>query len=402
MTKIELIRKNVMKYKLFTAVLFGLIFTVSAFGQQTTREVLTLEKNWRFHNGDVVNGYSKSLNDSKWEKVTVPHDWAIKGSFDKAIDIQNVAIVQNGEKFATEKTGRTGALPYIGVGWYRNEFSIPNFSSDKKVILLFEGAMSEPEFFINGKKIGSWNYGYSYFYFDITPHILGNSENTLAVKLTNRELSSRWYPGAGLYRNIRLIVKNNDSMDQWGTFITTPTITSELAKVNIKTKVSGEQLTLVSRIKDASGKTVAIDSTSAIYENEFEQNIAIKNPNLWSPETPYLYTSVSRLYVGNTLKDETLTKFGIRKIKYEADKGFSLNDSIIKFKGVCLHHDLGPIGTAVNKAALRRQLTILKDMGANAIRSSHNMPSLEQLELCDEMGFMFLAESFDEWAKPKV
>jgi len=400
--KIRLIKKHLMKYKLITAILFGLIFTTSTFGQQSIREVLTLEKNWRFHNGDVANGSSKSLNDSKWEKVTVPHDWAIKGPFDKEIDIQNVAIVQNGEKVATEKTGRTGALPYIGIGWYRNEFSIPNFNSDKKVILLFEGAMSEPEVFINGKKIGSWNYGYSYFYFDITPHILGTSENTLAVKLTNRELSSRWYPGAGLYRNVRLIVKNNESINQWGTFITTPLITSELAKVNIKTKVSGEQLTLVSRIKDASGKTVAIDSTAAIYGKEFEQNIAVKKPNLWSPETPYLYTSVSRLYAGNVLKDETSTKFGIRKIKYEANKGFSLNDSIIKFKGVCLHHDLGPIGTAVNKAALRRQLTILKDMGANAIRSSHNMPSLEQLELCDEMGFMFLAESFDEWAKPKV
>lgn len=376
--------------------------TVSVFGQEKTREVLTLEKNWRFHKGDVENAYAPDFNDSKWESVTVPHDWAIKGPFNKEIDKQTVAIVQNGEEVATEKTGRTGALPYIGVGWYRNQFSIPNFSAEKKVILLFEGAMSEPEVFLNGKKIGSWNYGYSYFYFDITDHILANQQNSLAVKLTNRERSSRWYPGAGLYRNVRVIVKNKESIKQWGTFITTPFISSELAKVNVKTNVSGEHLILVTQIKDAEGKIVATDTTKTLYDNQFEQNIAVSNPNLWSPETPYLYTSISQLYKGNDLKDEISTRFGIRKIKYEAEKGFSLNDSVIKFKGVCLHHDLGPIGTAINTSALRRQLTILKDMGANAIRSSHNMPSLEQLELCDEMGFLFLAESFDEWAKPKV
>lgn len=388
--------------KISLLIVLWMTLTVSVFGQNKTREVLTLEKNWRFHKGDVENAYAPDFNDSKWESVTVPHDWAIKGPFNMDIDKQTVAIVQNGEEVATEKTGRTGALPYIGVGWYRNQFSIPNFSAEKKVILLFEGAMSEPEVFLNGKKIGSWNYGYSYFYFDITDHILADQQNSLAVKLTNRERSSRWYPGAGLYRNVRVIVKNKESIKQWGTFITTPFISSELAKVNVKTNVSGEHLILVTQIKDAEGKIVATDTTKTLYDNEFEQNIAVSNPKLWSPETPYLYTSISQLYKGNDLKDEISTRFGIRKIKYEAEKGFSLNDSVIKFKGVCLHHDLGPIGTAINTSALRRQLTILKDMGANAIRSSHNMPSLEQLELCDEMGFLFLAESFDEWAKPKV
>lgn len=383
-------------------ILFLLTCTWVVSGQNNLREGFTLEKNWRFHKGHVENAYLETFDDSRWEHVVVPHDWAIKGPFDKDIDKQTVAIVQNGEEVATEKTGRTGALPYIGVGWYRNDFKVADFNSDKKVILLFEGAMSEPELFLNGKKVGRWNYGYSYFYFDITEHIHGNDKNTLAVKLTNRELSSRWYPGAGLYRNVRLIVKNKVSIDQWGTFITTPFITSELAKVNVKTKVSGNDLKLITAIQNAEGKTVAIDTIQTIYGNEFDQNIPIHNPKLWSPESPYLYTSTSRLYANGVLKDETTTRFGIRKIKYDAEKGFSLNDSIIKFKGVCLHHDLGPIGTAVNKAALRRQLAILKDMGANAVRSAHNMPSLEQLELCDEMGLLFLAESFDEWAKPKV
>lgn len=399
--KLNFKKKSITSSRFYTVILLMLVFAFSSYGQ-SVREVLTLEKNWRFHKGDVPNAYLESFNDSRWENVIVPHDWAIKGPFDKEIDKQTVAIVQNGEEVATEKTGRTGALPYIGVGWYRTEFAIPDFSSEKKVLLLFEGAMSEPEIFLNGEKIGSWNYGYSYFYFDITDHIRGNEKNTLAVKLTNRELSSRWYPGAGLYRNVRVIIKNRESIDQWGTFITTPLITPEMAKVNVKTKVSGDNLKLVTEIKDATGNVVAVDTATTIYGNEFDQNIAVAHPKLWSPETPYLYTSTSKLYAGDILKDETTTRFGIRKIKYEAEKGFSLNDSVIKFKGVCLHHDLGPIGTAVNTSALRRQLTILKDMGANAIRSSHNMPSLEQLELCDEMGFLFLAESFDEWAKPKV
>ncbi|WP_418604217.1 glycoside hydrolase family 2 TIM barrel-domain containing protein [Hwangdonia sp.] len=401
MKTIEAFNKNINKGNMLFFML-GFLLTLSLFGQHPVRDILTLEKNWKFFKGDVTNAQKIAFDDSKWETVTVPHDWAIKGPFDKEIDKQNVAIVQNGEKVATEKTGRTGALPYIGVGWYRNTFSLPNFSEEKKVILLFEGAMSEPEIFINGKKIGSWNYGYSYFYFDITEHISANQPNTLAVKLTNVGLSSRWYPGAGLYRNVRVIVKNKASINHWGTFITTPLISKHLAKVNVKTKVSGKQLKLVTTIKDANGKTVATNSTETIFDNEFEQNIAVNNPNLWSPETPYLYTATFQLYAENILKDETETRFGIRDIKYEAEKGFSLNGTNTKFKGVCLHHDLGPIGTAINKSALRRQLRILKDMGANAIRSSHNMPSLEQLELCDEMGFMFLAESFDEWAKPKV
>ena len=205
-----------------------------------------------------------------------------------------------------------------------------------------------------------------------------------------------------MYRNVRIIVKNKESIDQWGTFVTTPFISSDLAKVNIKTKVSGENIWMLTHILDANGVTLVSDKTQTPFGNEFEQNIGVSNPKLWSPETPYRYTAISQLYVGEVLKDEVTTLFGIREIKYEPNIGFSLNGEVRKFKGVCLHHDLGPIGTAVNKSALRRQLSILKDMGCDAIRSAHNMPSIEQLELCDEMGFMFMAESFDEWGKAKV
>lgn len=362
---------------------------------------MELDTNWKFQKGAHTDAFTIDFDDTKWETVSVPHDWAIYGPFDKEVDKQVVKIEQNGEEVATEKTGRTGALPHIGEAWYRNEFSLVEFEDGKKVILLFEGAMSEPKVFINGKKVGEWNYGYSYFYFDITKYAI-KGQNSIAVHLTNRELSSRWYPGAGLYRKVSVILKNNESIDQWGTFITTPFISAHQAKVNIKTKVSGEKLSLVTHVLDQNQDTVATDNSALLFGNEFEQNLAVSDPILWSPENPYLYTCVSSLYKDGELQDSVKQRFGIRSIAYESQKGFSLNGQIRKFKGVCLHHDLGPLGTAVNRAALKRQLTILKDMGVDAIRSSHNMPSLEQLELCDEMGFMFLAESFDEWAKPKV
>ena len=367
-----------------------------------SRTVITLKKDWKFQKGKSGQAFQKNFDDSHWETVTVPHDWAIYGPFDKEIDKQTVAIEQNKENVATEKTGRTGALPYIGEGWYRNTFTISKNDKDKRVLVVFEGAMSEPKVFVNGEKVGEWGYGYSYFYFDITDRVLTGEPNTLAVQLNNVESSSRWYPGAGLYRNVRIIVKNEASIDQWGTFVTTPMITPEMAKVNIKTKVSGDNVHLVTHILNAKGDTLVIDKTGKLFGNEFEQNIAVPNPQLWSPETPYLYTAVTQLFEGDMVKDELTTRFGIREIKYDPKEGFSLNGKIRKFKGVCLHHDLGPLGAAINIAALRRQLRILKDMGCDAIRSSHNMPSKEQLELADGMGFMFLAESFDEWAKPKV
>jgi beta-galactosidase len=375
------------------------VFFQTTFSQ--TRTVMELDNHWKFQKGNPEHAFEMDFNDSAWETVSVPHDWAIYGPFDKDIDKQSVAIVQNGEKVASEKTGRTGALPHIGTAWYRNTFSVPQFSRDKKIILLFEGAMSEPQVYLNGKKVGEWAYGYSYFYFDITEFIK-KGDNILAVQLTNKPFASRWYPGAGLYRKVSVIVKNQESINQWGTFITTPFINQEEAKVNIKTSVSAENSRLITTIFDAKGVQVNSNEATIQFGNQFDQNIKVAHPKPWSPETPYLYKAVTQLFVGNQLKDEVTTRFGIRDIKYEPNTGFSLNGTITKFKGVCLHHDLGPLGAAVNKAALRRQLTILKDMGCNAIRSSHNMPSLEQLELCDEMGFLFLAESFDEWAKPKV
>jgi beta-galactosidase len=382
------------------AILIQLCLLSSATAQ--TRTVLALKEGWKFAKGNQTQAYQTNFNDQDWQTVSVPHDWAIYGPFDKEIDKQVVAITQNGEKKATEKTGRTGALPYIGEGWYRKNFDLPALKPGQKATVIFDGAMSEPRVYLNGQKVGEWNYGYNYFYLDITQQLASNGKNVLAVLLNNVQESSRWYPGAGLYRNVRIEVKNDIGIEQWGTYITTPFISTELAKVTIKTKTTGKDLQLVTEILDANNKRVSIDTTSSKFGNEFEQDLAVKNPTLWSPETPYLYKAISRVYVKGQLKDQLSSRFGIRQISYLPSTGFSLNGQCRKFKGVCLHHDLGPLGAAINKAALRRQLRILKDMGCDAIRSSHNMPSQEQLDLCDEMGFLFLAETFDEWAKPKV
>lgn len=386
-----------LKKILFTIFMVSLAY-LNAFAQRT--EIL-LDEGWKFSKGNFQNAAEATFNDTGWETVSVPHDWAISGPFDKEIDKQVTAITQNGESKATEKTGRTGALPYIGEGWYRKKLNLPVLKPNQKVLLQIDGAMSEPRVYLNGKQVGQWNYGYNYFYIDIT-NDLKTTGNLLAIHLKNMPKSSRWYPGAGLYRNVHLIIKDEKSIEQWGITVTTPIVKKEFAKVNIKTKLTGKGVRLVTQILDGLGKQVAIDTAKSIFGNETDQNIEISNPKLWSPERPYLYTSVSSVYEGEVLKDVVKTRFGIRTINFSAGIGFSLNGQVRKFKGVCLHHDLGPLGAAINTAALRRQLTILKEMGCDAIRSSHNMPSPEQLELCDEMGFMFLAESFDEWAKAKV
>lgn len=376
---------------------------------QTVRKEYLLDRNWKFSKGDHPEAVEPRFNDMKWETVSVPHDWAIKGPFDGNNDIQKVKIVQNGEQEESVKSGRTGGLPYIGTGWYRNKFLVPSFSAGKKAVILFDGAMSKARIYVNGKEAGYWPYGYNSFSFDITSLLIPNGVNTLAVRLENQEQSSRWYPGAGIYRNVHLFVTEDTHIPVWGTYITTPEINSEYAKVKVRMKVetaSGKflPLRLVTEIRNGSGKTVASLTTDLIETDgmEFEQNLIVKEPSLWSPESPSLYTAVSQVYDGDILKDEYITRFGIRSIKFEAGKGFSLNGKVRKFKGVCNHHDLGPLGTAVNTTALRRQLTLLKDMGCDAIRTTHNMPAPELVALCDEMGFMMMVEAFDEWKAPKV
>ena len=368
-----------------------------ALGQRT--ETL-LEKNWRFHQGDVPEAVQATYDDSRWQTVTVPHDWAIYGPFDRSHDLQEVAVTQNFEKQASVKTGRTGGLPYVGVGWYRTRFDAP---ADRPVTLVFDGAMSEARVYVNGQEACFWPFGYNSFHCDVTPYLNKDGKNNLlAVRLENRPQSSRWYPGAGLYRNVRVVVTEPVHVPVWGTQLTTPHVAADYASVCLKTTVEGageKAVRVVTDILSPEGKVVASkDNTRKISHGQpFEQNFLVNGPQLWSPETPYLYEAVSKLYVDGRQVDEYTTRFGIRSIEIVADKGFFLNGKHRKFQGVCNHHDLGPLGAAVNRAALRRQLTLLKDMGCDAVRTSHNMPAPELVELCDEMGFMMMVEPFDEW-----
>lgn len=359
-----------------------------------------LEKGWKFTKGEVSNAEMPAFNDAKWETVDIPHDWAIFGPFDKSNDLQNVAVTQNFETQASLKTGRTGGLPYVGIGWYRTTF---HSTPGKQTTLIFDGAMSEARVFVNGKEACFWPCGYNSFYCDVTTLVNEDGKNnTLAVRLENRPQSSRWYPGAGLYRNVHVVTTEKIHVPVWGTQITTPYVKDEYASICLRTTILNAEkteLTVVTDIMDADGQVVSTKTNKGVINHgqPFTQNFIVERPKLWSPETPVLYKAVSKIYSGDTLLDTYSTRFGIRTIEYIADKGFYLNGKRRKFQGVCNHHDLGPLGAAINVAALRHQLTLLKEMGCDAIRTSHNMPAPELVELCDEMGFMMMLEPFDEW-----
>ena len=376
---------------------------------QTRREFL-LEKNWKFTREDPEDAMRGDFDDSGWQIVQIPHDWAIYGPFDASNDRQKVAIVQDGQQEASSHAGRTGGLPFIGTGWYRVKFSVPEYEESNKVTLLFDGAMSNAQVWVNGQLVGKWPYGYNSFHFDISEFINPLGDNQLAVRLENYPESSRWYPGAGIYRNVHLIVTKEAHIPVWGTYLTTPVVKAEYAKVNLKTKIerpersSTAAFSLYTELRDLTGKTVAVQKSDlrSFDENCFDQTLVVTNPELWEPDHPVLYSAYSRLSEGNIVRDETTITFGIRSIEIIPDSGFFLNGKKTQFRGVCNHHDLGPLGAAVNEAAIRRQVRILKDMGCNAIRTSHNMPAPELVKACDEMGMMIMAETFDEWKAPKV
>ncbi|MBQ5710464.1 MAG: DUF4982 domain-containing protein [Alistipes sp.] len=386
------------------------LFSIGIVAEAQQRSEQLLEKGWRFTREDSPEHSSVGFDDSKWQQVRVPHDWAIYGPFSVHNDRQNVAITQDGQQEAMEHAGRTGGLPFVGVGWYRLDFEAPRFCEGKRAIILFDGAMSQARIFVNGSEVGFWPYGYNSFHFDITDYVKAGQINELAVRLENDSDSSRWYPGAGIYRNVHLVVVEDVHIPMWGTQLTTPVVKQDIARVELRTEVvrpeevSASELRIVTEIKDRKGNVVARaeDGVSRYDSNCFEQSFDVENPELWSVESPVLYTAESKLYVGDRLKDEYTTRFGIRTIEIIPEKGMFINGVMTKFQGVCNHHDLGPLGAAVSDAAIRRQIRILKDMGCNAIRTSHNMPAPELVEACDEMGMLLMVETFDEWQTPKV
>lgn len=347
-----------------------------------------------------------SRDGGKWETVTIPHDWAIYGPFDRSNDLQKVTVEQNGETEATWKTGRTGGLPYVGKGYYRTTIEVPD-TAGSVFTFEFDGAMSNPQVTVNGKKIGNWAYGYNSFYINVPAGVMVPGENTVEVSLENKEKSSRWYPGAGLYRNVRLVKTSPVHVPTWGTYVTTPYVSAGEASVRLSTEIAGakkgEKIMVKTDIVDPDGKTVA--TNNSIYHAQgqpFVQDFLVENPRRWSTDTPWLYEARTTLSIDGRETDRYTTRFGIRSLDYIPEKGFFLNGEYTKFKGVCMHHDLGPLGAAVNRAALAHQIEMLKEMGANAIRTSHNMPAPELVELCDQMGMMLMVEPFDDWGfRPK-
>lgn len=380
-----------MKKKL-TAVILMSILTLSAIAR---REQILLKDGWQFSQDSI-----------KWKSVSIPHDWAIYGPFDRDNDLQKIAVEQNNEVEETYKTGRTGGLPFVGKGFYKKEFEITD-TANMQFTLIFDGAMSNAVVNVNDKYVGGWAYGYNSFYIQIPAGLIKPGKNKLSVNLENKEQSSRWYPGAGLYRNVKLLITDKVHIPVWGTYLTTPHITEGEATVHLITKIEGAEKGQIIEVNTSiiapDDKTVA--SEKSLYHanrQSFVQNFMVNNPQLWSPESPNIYKAVTTLNINGAEIDRYVTPFGIRKLEYLPEKGFFLNGNSTKFKGVCMHHDSGPLGAATNRAAIRRQIELLKDIGVNAIRTSHNMPDPQLVELCDEMGIMLMIEAFDDWGfRPK-
>lgn len=383
------------KNPFFTVLALSGILTAPAFAD---RQTVTLNDGWQFTKG-------RPDSSTKWQQVRVPHDWAIYGPFDVANDLQKVAVEQNGEKEETLKTGRTGGLPFIGKGTYKTSFNVAD-TTERNITLLFDGAMSNAHVKVNGKEVAYWPYGYDSFYADVSDAVVPG-DNEMVVELENFERASRWYPGAGLYRNVHVINTDRVHIPVWGTYVTTPHVSSKEASVRLEMEIEGvkkgENVDVVTEIISPDGKVAATNKSRYVAHGQnFVQNFIVSDPDLWSPESPTLYSAKTRLYVDGKETDSYSTRFGIRKLEYIPEKGFFLNGEPTKFKGVCNHHDLGPLGAAVNKSALRHQVELLKDMGANAIRTAHNMPAPELVELCDELGMMLMVEPFDDWGfRPK-
>ena len=372
-----------MKLKLLLAALL-----ISQMSMSQIRREINL-KTWDF-----------SRDNQTWTKVDIPHDWAIAGPFDKKWDLQKVAIEQNGETEATEKSGRSGALPWIGEGWYKTTVDVP--AGYEIAELVFDGAMADPHVSINGEKAGHWAYGYNAFRVDAT-RFLKAGKLDIRVHLNNREESSRWYPGAGLYRPVTLVLKPKTYIDDWSIFVRTMSIDKGKAVVEAEAQVvNPDKGTAMMILTGPDGKSVTKGDIRIEQDGKIYGRFVLNNAKLWSPETPHLYRLKVQVYKGqHEISDSKEIKTGIRTVSVSRERGFQLNGVIRKIKGVCLHHDLGPLGAAVNKKALARQIIMMKQMGCDAIRTSHNMPSSWQMELCDSLGMMVMAESFDMWLYPK-
>ncbi|WP_298505694.1 glycoside hydrolase family 2 TIM barrel-domain containing protein [uncultured Maribacter sp.] len=374
---------------------FTLLFLLASCSRKTETEDfikdLSFNKDWLFSKGDM-QGNKISIDDTNWLKLNLPHDWAIEGPFDKKYN------------------ARTGGLPVHGEAWYRKHFTIDKKLKGKQISVEFDGAMNNAKVWVNDEYIGERPYGYIGFEFDITKNINYGEDNVISVQLTPEDLAARWYSGAGIYRNVRLKINNPIYIPQYGTYITTPEVSSENAQVNIKTSIKNTSedatVSLKTEIKDNKGNIIAINNKNVSVSNHTDKTediiLNVENPKLWSIDSPILYTAITSIIKDNTTIDQYETTFGIRTIEFDKEKGFLLNNKPVELNGVCMHHDQGALGTAINFRAKQRQMEIMQSMGVNALRTSHNPPSPEILKACDELGIVVIVEAFDEWKMGKV
>lgn len=350
---------------------------------------------WKFNLGDVPDAKNKNYDDKSWRNLTLPHDWSIEQNFNK-----------------NSPSTHEGGFLDGGIGWYRKSFVLPKEMGGKKITIDFDGVYMDSYIYVNGEQVGNHPYGYTPFSFDITDNLIcdGVTENVISVKVNNRQPSSRWYSGSGIYRDVKLTVTDKVHVEQYGTYVTTPNLESEYSKgkatVNIKTDIANEEgsdkeVNLISTIYDAQGNKVG-DSTSKQVINanstyKYDQNIEVKNPELWGTENPYLYSVVTTVLIDNEVVDEYETEFGMRWFDITTDNGFFLNGEQMKLEGVCMHHDQGALGAVANEAAIRRQVKILKDMGVNSIRVTHNPAAQVLIDICNEEGILLIDEAFDTW-----
>ena len=365
--------------------------------EESLRTVEAFDDGWRFSLTADSTTIDPAFVDTNWRELNLPHDWSIEGVFD--------------EKNPAGAGG--GALPG-GTGWYRKTFTTPKAYSGKKVFIEFDGVYCNSDVWLNGTHLGNRPNGYISFGYEVTPYLKNDgTNNVLVVKVDNsKQPNSRWYSGSGIYRHVRLVAVNPVHVNKWGTFITTPTVTPQAASIHIQTKVNNTDV----QVKNVIVKTILVDpSGKQVLENNtepqvippgasahYEQNFNLQSPELWSTENPARYKAITQVLVEDNIVDEFKTVFGVRFFAFDAAKGFSLNGKSLKILGVCLHHDLGALGSAVNTRAIERQLEIMKRMGVNAIRTSHNPPAPELLDLCDQMGLLVMDEMFDMWRLKKT
>jgi beta-galactosidase len=368
-------------------------------GTGSPRETILFDFDWTFHRGEIDNGHAIGLDDSDWRIIDLPHDWSIEDLPGKESPIDSLAI---------------GGIHYGyftgGTAWYRKKFTLPDNARGKRVSIYFEGVYMNSDTWINGKHAGNHPYGYTSFEYDITDYVDFENDNLLSVEVKNEGRSSRWYPGSGIYRHVWLKIREPVHVATWGTYITTPEVNESLARVTVETNVlnDGDQdakLRITTKLMDAGGKVVSRtrseESVAAGRNGIIKQDFDVKKPELWSVDSPYLYTAVTEISENGRVKDRTETNFGIRTLEFSTE-GFFLNGENILLKGGCVHHDNGPLGSAAYDRAEERRVELMKASGFNAIRASHNPPSSAFLDACDRLGMLVINESFDMWRYRKL